>query len=63
MQTSSKLELNCCVRLHKKDKSQRTDVVERIVCGLVKAYENLTGNALKTILTISKVKEQMCNKV
>ena len=32
-------------------------MVERIVCQLAQANENLTGNVLKTVLTASKVKE------
>ena len=35
-------------------------MVERIVCQLVQANENLAGNVLKTILTANKVKEQIC---
>ena len=45
-------------------------MVERIVCQLSQANENLTGNVLKTILTANKVKEQiymhelkLCNTV
>ena len=36
-------------------------MVVRIVRRLAQANENLIGNVLKTILTISKVKEQISN--
>ena len=39
------------------NKSQSTNMVDRIVRQLARANENLTGNVLKTILTISKIKE------
>ena len=35
-------------------------MVERIVRHLARANENLLGNVLKTILTATKVKEQIC---
>ena len=35
-------------------------MVKRIVRQLAQANENLTGSVLKTILTASKVKEQIC---
>ena len=35
-------------------------MVERIARQLAQANENLTANVLKTILTASKVKEQIC---
>ena len=35
-------------------------MVERIVCQLAQANENLTENVLKTILTANKVKELIC---
>ena len=35
-------------------------MVERIVRTLAQVNENLNGNVLKTILTMSKVKEQIC---
>ena len=44
--------------MNHKNKSQGTD--ERIVRHFTQANENLTGNVLKTILTASKVKEQIC---
>ena len=34
-------------------------MVERIIRHLAQANQNLTGNVLKTILTINKVKEQI----
>ena len=49
-----------CVIVYYKNKSQNTDMVERIVCQLAQANENLTGNVLETILTANKVKEQIC---
>ena len=39
---------------------QSTDIVARIVRQLVQANENMSGNVLKTIFTIPKVKEQIC---
>ena len=44
--------------MYHKNILQGTDKVERIVRQLAQANENLTGNVLKTILTVSKVKEQ-----
>ena len=35
-------------------------MVDRIVRKLTQANEYLTGNVLKTILTKSKIKEQIC---
>ena len=35
-------------------------MVKRIVRQLAQANENMTGSVLKTILTASKVKEQIC---
>ena len=35
-------------------------MVERIVLQLAQTNENLTGNVLKTILTKTKVKAQIC---
>ena len=46
--------------MNHKNKSQGTDMVERIVRQLAPANENLTGNVLKTILTANKVKELTC---
>ena len=46
--------------MNHKNKSQGTNMVERIVRLLAPANENLTGNVLKTILTANKVKEQIC---
>ena len=46
--------------MNHKNKSQGTDMVERIVRQLAAASENLTGNVLKTILAANNVKEQIC---
>ena len=47
--------------MNHKNKSQGTDMVEKIVRQLAPGNENLTGNVLlKTILTANKVKEQIC---
>ena len=44
--------------MNHKNKLQGTD--EKIVRQLAPANENLTANVLKTILTVNKVKEQIC---
>ena len=46
--------------MNHKNRSQGTDMVERIVRQLAPANENLTGNVLKTILAADKIKEQIC---
>ena len=46
--------------MYNKNTLQGTDMVERIVCQLAQANENLKENILKTIFTANKVNEQIC---
>ena len=50
------------VIVHDKYESQGTDILfsRALLASIAQANENLTRNALKTILTANKVKEQIC---